>query len=190
MTVTSPSRDAVSTHALTKVQDQVEKARKTKDLPPCTGHHQHVLGLPCSHVIARLIANRKPLTLAHIDARWCLTPSAPGAVRPLPEQQAPEHVIRDPHAVRARGRPASTGTSTRRDPSHFELVDPPASQQRMCSSCRQPGHNSRTCPLPRAGPRASQTAASSSQAPTVPIAAGPSSAGQACGQGSSQVPLF
>ncbi|CAG8758195.1 19940_t:CDS:1, partial [Dentiscutata erythropus] len=48
---------------------------------------------------------------------------------------------------RTKGRPSGAlnhhkDNSTQRDPSGFELVDHKA---KLCSICRQPGHNVRTC---------------------------------------------
>jgi hypothetical protein len=59
--------------------------------------------------------------------------------------------VNNPNITRQRGRPVGARnrqhntSSTRRDPSGFELVERPA---RLCGRCRQPGHNIRSCPNP------------------------------------------
>lgn len=62
----------------------------------------------------------------------------------LSSQSVPSTPL-EPAVIRARGRPLGSrnrpDTSTRRDPSHFEQG------QRRCSTCHQPGHNLRTCPI-------------------------------------------
>ncbi|CAG8610814.1 7339_t:CDS:2, partial [Dentiscutata heterogama] len=61
---------------------------------------------------------------------------------------APTMVLQNPKEVSTRGCPTiasqhNSENSTRRDPSGFELVE---YKGRHCTLCRQPGHNSRTCP--------------------------------------------
>ena len=55
--------------------------------------------------------------------------------------------VRDPEVVHTRGRPAGTNestTSTRRQPSNFELTE--GGNKRKCGICKQEGHNRRRCP--------------------------------------------
>jgi len=84
--------------------------------------------------------------------------SARYALMPIPQQQlvlqqitnlmeAPITQIQEPVTQRTRGRPPGTSnrpeSSTRRDPSAFELVE---ANQRRCGACGGVGHNRRTCP--------------------------------------------
>ncbi|CAB4388322.1 unnamed protein product [Rhizophagus irregularis] len=64
---------------------------------------------------------------------------------------APIMVLQNPKVVSTKGRPSGatnkrSNTSTRRDPSGFELVE---QRVRKCTHCHQSGHNSRTCQLNR-----------------------------------------
>src|SRR5690606_21458304 len=113
--------------------------------PPCTGYYARVMGLPCAHVLHARIGSRMPLTKADVIDRWLLVAPTP----PLPPLPPPLHIaprlLLDPHVVQTRGRPPATGSSTRRDPSHFENA-PPTASRRCCSRCGKPGHYARTCP--------------------------------------------
>ncbi|KAH9821689.1 hypothetical protein DFH28DRAFT_528656 [Melampsora americana] len=66
-------------------------------------------------------------------------------------------VLQEPHPIIPKGRPRLTSnhrdndTSTRRDPSGFEYVDPPVNGKRLetCKACGMVGHrrnNARLCP--------------------------------------------
>ena len=139
----------VAHHALDKINLEVSKARRDGPLLACTGYHGAVLGLPCAHLVRQKIAAREPLLPSDVARRWHLFDvlAMPPAPMPPVITGNPMHIA-NPHKVRSRGRPTakSAGPSTRRDPSQFELADPPASQgAQRCGVCRQAGHNARSC---------------------------------------------
>ena len=136
---------------LRTILEEVAKARRPGDLPPCTRYHATVLGVPCAHTVRDHIAARRPLPLALVAERWhlrlTLTPAP--TMPPAGDQLPVPPMVRDPNVVRARGRPAGgRDTSTRRDPSAFERTDGDGNARRsnVCGKCGQTGHNVRTCP--------------------------------------------
>lgn len=63
--------------------------------------------------------------------------------------------VQNPPVARARGRPqksvARIGSSSRRDPSSFEIDPSTGKKLRTCSICHAVGHNRRTCPRRQTG---------------------------------------
>lgn len=125
----------VSKHGLKLIVDRLQAARRPGDLPPCTGYHQRVLGVPCAHDIRDAIRLRRPLPLSSVKSQWHV--------------QAATNVVRDPHIVVARGRPAARGRSTQADPRHDAPGPAAASRTIRCGVCQGQGHNARTCPARR-----------------------------------------
>jgi hypothetical protein len=137
----------VSHEALRKVEDQ--RRLRERDPPPslaCTGVFTRVYGLPCVHLLES--RQGEPLLLDDFHSHWHLM-----------RDGAPIHLL-EPHRLepralvtRARNTPVS---STRRDPSHFEVVEAaqaqsqvPARRPSKCTKCGGIGHRltSRLCPL-------------------------------------------
>ena len=129
----------VTPQGLRKVVGQYNKARDGKfdvvTLGDCTGTFTQVFGLPCKHEIACQLNRDKDwkVSLEDVDPHWHFKRGdgpPPIALPPVPEEAA----IHEPEVVKPRGRPKKdpkkTDTSTRRDPSSFELVDLPAGRRR------------------------------------------------------------
>ena len=104
----------VGHHALRTILEEITRARRPGPLGPCTRYHTVVLGLPCAHVIKERVAAHRPLVASDVASRWHLLPPAPVVSPHLPP--AGPVIVRDPHVVRTRGRPAGSSNSTRRDP--------------------------------------------------------------------------
>ncbi|KJZ69936.1 hypothetical protein HIM_10674 [Hirsutella minnesotensis 3608] len=128
-------RGWVSHHALRKVQEQRQLYQKPNRMP-CSQTFTSSHGLPCSHTLKKLEDEKRALSLEHFHPHW-------HEVQPLPILE-PRRAI-DRLSLR-RIQPA---TSTRREPSGFELVEGSKRAPRKCSRCHAPGHikTSRHCPL-------------------------------------------
>jgi hypothetical protein len=142
----------VSYAALRKVEEQ-RKLLLEKDPPPspiCTGTFTRVYGLPCRHTLEAL--QGEALLLDHFHSHWHLRRD--GAPRLLLE---PRQRI---EPVRARS--SLPRSSTKREPSYFEVVEAqtsrtgPAGQvgqarraPSQCTNCGAVGHirTSKACPL-------------------------------------------
>ncbi|KAG6997439.1 hypothetical protein FocnCong_v015147 [Fusarium oxysporum f. sp. conglutinans] len=130
----------VSHQALRKVQEQ-RKLALASPQAPCSQSFTSSHGLPCSHTLKRLEEEQRSLLLDHFHPHWNLKR---GADRPRPilePRRAPQQGI-----IRARGQPA---TSTKREPSGFEISQPGKKAPSTCSRCHAVGHarSSRACPL-------------------------------------------
>jgi hypothetical protein len=132
-------RGWVSHHALRKVQEQRQLYQKPSRML-CSQTFTSSHGLPCSHTLKKLEDEKRALSLEHFHPHWHLKRDE---VQPLPILE-PRRAI-DRLSLR-RVQPA---TSTRREPSGFELVEGSKRAPRKCSRCHAPGHikTSKHCPL-------------------------------------------
>lgn len=131
-------RGWVSHQALRKVQEQrqlLQKPFKAACSQSFTSSH----GLPCAHMLKNLEEEGRALLLEHFNPHWHLKRDA-ARPRPLLE---PRRVLTQ--VIQTSSQPP---TSTRREPSRFELVGT-AKAPSKCSACHQVGHNMRAniCPL-------------------------------------------
>ena len=149
-------RGWVSHHALRKVQEQRQLLQRP-ERAPCSQSFTSSQGLPCSHLLERLAEESKVLLLEHFHPHWHLKRDA---VQPRP--------VLEPRRVQSQilRRPGQPKTSTRREPSAFELVEIRKRAPSKCSGCHAVGHamTSKSCPL-RFKDLVVQTASSSGPIP-------------------------
>jgi hypothetical protein len=126
----------ISIFALSKLMGEYEKALAANE-EQCSNFLRPVLGLPCSHILRTKIENGEQLQLEDISNQWHLD-------KPFVEEFYEEgrvfENVQDPIVVEERrGRPDGVGNSqnSRNRPS------------RSCGNCGEPGHNRRTCTVPR-----------------------------------------
>jgi hypothetical protein len=129
----APLLNRVSNYALGKLWEQRQRLSNPDPLPRCTGTFTKTMGLPCAHQMQDRFRDNGTLLLADIHAHWYLLPLAPAAAEPL---------ILEPAVAKPRGRPAADQefrrrplnratrarepiSSTRRNPSAFELAELP-----------------------------------------------------------------
>lgn len=118
-------RGWVSHHALRKVQEQRQLLQRPESAP-CSLMSTSSQGLPCSHLSKRLEEESKGLLLEHFHPHWHLKRDA-AQPRPVMEpRRVQSHIIR---------RPGQPKTSTRREPSAFELVETQKRAPSKCSRC-------------------------------------------------------
>ena len=134
-------RGWVSHHALRKVQEQRQLYQKP-NRKPCSQTFTLSHGLPCSHTLKKLDEEKRILLLEHFHPHWHWKRDE---VQPLP-------ILEPRRAVdRLSLRRIQPVTSSRREPSGFELVERSPRIPRKCSRCHAPGHvkTSKHCPLRR-----------------------------------------
>ena len=129
----------VSHQALRKVQEQRQLLLAPLKAP-CSQSFTSSYGLPCSHTLKKLEDAKQCLLLEHFHPHWNLRR---GVDRPRP--------ILEPRRVPKQGIQtiSQPATSTRRQPSGFEIVQSVKKASRTCSRCQEVGHirSSRACPL-------------------------------------------
>jgi len=137
----STIRGWVSHEALRKVDQQ--RRRLESNIPACTGAFTRTQGLPCAHTLRPLVEDCLPLQLHHFHSHWLLYRGS----------EKPE-LITEPRRQfdTLTGRSASAQSSTRREPSLFEVTEkarPKVKTAPTCSRCHTKGHTmtSRVCPL-------------------------------------------
>ena len=130
----------ISHEALRKVEEQ--RQLQWKDDPPlspiCTGTFTRVWGLPCVHV---LIGRHEPILLDEFHSHWRLIRDGTRIHLLEPRRIEPKTA-----ATTKKGLPES---STKRDPSQFEVVEAQATRQPpRCSDCHTIGYRrgARVCP--------------------------------------------
>lgn len=108
--------------------------------PPCSHTFTSSHGLPCSHTLKKLEEEKSSLLLEHFYPHWNLKR---GVDRPQPILE-PRQALEE--GIKRSCRPA---TSTRREPSGFEISDFGRKAPSTCSRCHAAGHtrSSRSCPL-------------------------------------------
>jgi hypothetical protein len=124
----------VSNFALGKIDDQRFRLIKPEPLALCTSRFTTSMGLPCAHQIQELLKEDRALTLADIHPHWYFHAAPRLEMMPL---------VLEPAVAQVRGRPSTQEdhtrarplnraartrqalSSTRREPSAFELVDLP-----------------------------------------------------------------
>jgi len=129
----------VSYQALRKVKEQMELLSKPT-LTPCSGLFTSSHGLPCAHELKRLLGIQEVLLLNHFHPHWHLKRS----------QQPQELILQPLRSVQEIERVSTIpASSTRREPSGFELVQAKIKAPMKCSRCHQVGHSKRQliCPL-------------------------------------------
>jgi hypothetical protein len=134
----------VAHHVLLELLEQLRRLERAEELPPCTGYHGTVKGMPCAHAIAQCIATGQPLQLRDVAARWHLRPQALLPVPPLTARLQPppsDGPVLNPPMGR------ESGTTTKRRKTAAEKALQPV---RHCSRCHAVGHNVLKCPLERA----------------------------------------
>lgn len=151
-------RGWVSHHALRKVQEQRQLLQRP-ERAPCSQIFTASQGLPCSHALERLGEEGKALALEHFHPHWYLKRDAAQPRPVLEPRRVQSHILR---------RPGQPKTSTRREPSAFELVEIRKRVPSTCSGCHQVGHimTSKSCPL-RFKDLIVQTASSSGPVPSL-----------------------
>jgi len=112
----------VSHHALQAILAQLVTAERPGELSPCSRYHERVLGLPCAHVLRAAIIERRSFSLGDVAAYWVLRAADAQPIIALP-------LVRDPAVQIPRRRALPVGSSTRRDPSHFETGTASARRQ-------------------------------------------------------------
>ncbi|CAG8782616.1 22403_t:CDS:2 [Gigaspora margarita] len=144
----------VSTFALKKVHEQFLKASSaTSENPlwPCSGTFKSSMGLLCSYIIRELLNNDKCLQLddfyqhCHQFTFLSIYQKNTTLEKISSLFQELTVIIQDPEVQYTRGRPAGaknhSQSSTKRDPSTFELI-----MSRKYGICHEARHNNRTCP--------------------------------------------
>ncbi len=110
-----------------------------KDPPPptCTGSFSRSMGLPCTHILKSLQEQQQVLQLQHFHSHWYLIREGNPQLLLEPRRRI------DPISSRI---PLS---STRREPSGFEVVEAVTRAVPRCSNCHVLGHTMRSkiCPL-------------------------------------------
>jgi hypothetical protein len=108
----------VTPFALQKVLSQFDMLA-AKDLPSCQHQLRTSMGLPCHHEIRDRLQQQDVLHLSDIHERWHFTKPTLSTMsvaigRPL---------LMNPRIVKSKGRPKKSNgkSSTRRDPSAFEV---------------------------------------------------------------------
>ena len=132
-------RGWVSHQALRKVLEQLQLLQKSEKTA-CTQTFTSSHGLPCSHMLARLGEEGRSLLLEHFHPHWHLKR----------DESQPRPVL-EPRRVadQLNARRIQPDTSTRREPSAFEAVEPRKRAPNTCSRCHTVGHimTSKQCPL-------------------------------------------
>ena len=87
------------------------------------------MGLPCRHEINRMTEEKRRLSLTDIHQYWWYSPPLPPLLPPPPLSPPPSstNLLQNPPVLTRKGRPRGSKnvpkTSTRRYPSHFEILD-------------------------------------------------------------------
>jgi len=132
-------RGWVSHQALRKVQEQ-RQLLLAPFKAPCSQSFTSSHGLPCAHTLKKLEEENKGLLIEHFHPHWHLKRDAARPQPMLEPRQVPKQ------AIQISSQPA---TSTRREPSGFEIVGTVIKAPAKCGACHQVGHNmrARVCPL-------------------------------------------
>jgi len=140
-TVYGVIRGWVSHEALRKVEEQRKLLKKDPPSPACTGTFSRVYGLPCEHVLDT--RQGEPLLLHHFYTHWHLQRKGAPVLLLEPRQRI--------EPIRAQN--SLPRSSTKREPSQFEVVEAQSVRPRrapsQCRKCNAVGHTrtSRACPL-------------------------------------------
>jgi hypothetical protein len=122
---------------------------------PCSGCFQNVYGLPCRHELQNLHATGSKLGLQHFeDDHWRYECRDGHSIR---SPAGPHQHLQDPIPVQGRGRPRNDVTSTRRDPSSFELPVPPSRPLITLTELLRQTETTRKSSTPIQSPASSQT---------------------------------
>ena len=129
----------ISYQALHMVQEQRKLALAPLQ-PPCSQTFTLSHRLPCSHTLKILEEEKSSLLLEHFHPHWNLKR---GLNQPKPILE-PRRALED--SINRRCQPV---TSTRREPSGFEISNFSKKAPSTCSRCHVAGHtrSSRSCPL-------------------------------------------
>lgn len=132
-------RGWVSHEALRKVQEQRQLLQEPRQAP-CSQTFTSSHGLPCSHTLKKLEETKQSLLLEHFHPHWHLKRDV-AQPRPVLEPRRATDQLNQ-----RRTQPA---TSTRREPSGFEMVEAGKRAPSTCSRCHIVGHimTSRDCLL-------------------------------------------
>jgi hypothetical protein len=133
----APLLSKVSNYALGKLWEQRHQLASPDPLPPCTGSFINTMGLPCAHEMRSRLADNGTLLLADIHPHWHLLPLIPAVAEPLILEPAIANPRGRPGAPQERawrplnraGRARESLSSTRRNPSAFELAELPLRNQ-------------------------------------------------------------
>jgi hypothetical protein len=131
-------RGWISHPALRKVQEQRQLLLRLP-LKACTSSFTSSYGLPCVHTLKQLDEENQVLRLEHFHPHWHLKR---GTLQPS--------LLLEPQVVRGiQHQSRLPATSTRREPSGFELVQATKKAPSKCSRCHQLGHtmNAKICPM-------------------------------------------
>jgi hypothetical protein len=135
----------ISSFALGKIWEQQYQLTSPEPLLACTRSFMNSMGLPCAHRIQERLAIGQVLELQDIHRHWHFLPQVLLVMQPL---------ILDPQITQTRGRPAAAKrsghrkpnralqtrqalSSTRREPSAFELIERPKTLTRRSEQMRK-----------------------------------------------------
>jgi hypothetical protein len=142
--------DYVNPKALDMVLDHWEKL-KEKEIPSsCNGIFEQTMGLPCGHHCKEQLARGKPFLLKWFHPVWRYWQIR----EPGEDVDKDYELTRNPAVIprkRGRGRVGQAVSSTRRDPSHWEVQPLPQPRRRDCGpGCgRERGHGQTSGPSSR-----------------------------------------
>ena len=92
---------------------------------PCTDTFRKTMGLPCKHEIQHCLFHHEALYPEFIDCQWYLDGTDQKIKEPIPRS-----LVQEPIKVRGKGRPTNQhDTSTRRNPSQFEIAEADARER-------------------------------------------------------------
>jgi hypothetical protein len=145
-----PVNKKIATTALRIVNEERRKMLAgLENAPPCTRTLITSMGIPCAHFLSQL--QDSSLSPNHFHSHWHLRLQGIDDEDADGDSSQPDTVLEPVVQSRHRGVRRETRlplSSTRREPSQFEIVQRQSRARRppQCSSCGETGHNARTCP--------------------------------------------
>jgi hypothetical protein len=131
----------ITPSALKLCRQQLEKARNNEMLPTCSGRFEAMFGIPCCHDQRIWIRLGRLVKASDFNPHWLWEREGVATVfdRSEAEARAPRPTIFDPRIMQGKGRATEVNirqrdTSTRRDPSLFDLTDPNRTTRRTTTS--------------------------------------------------------
>ena len=125
----APLVGQISSYALGKLWDERHCLSSADPLPSCTESFWHTMGMPCAHNIQDRLIEQGTLQLDDIHHHWYLAAPLPRVMEPLVLELARGNPRRKAQLPKAQGRrenralrTRTAASSTRQDPSEFEVV--------------------------------------------------------------------